>query len=394
MQKNNFPFTQIRVDKLKPADKTVVYSDTKQQNLKLSITPSGKSSYYARFKACGQSYNIRIGCVSVLTLDDARHRVIELMNYYRREAKQTSVRSMQYTIQRAFDVYFQNHLSFKPTKGNQQHSLSLNYNNHLKPIFGKLDVRELGTKLLAKSFKELGNRKGYAIHNKCVVVLKAMFNYCLEYEDDFPLEFNPAAKLKKMATVARTRYLSPKEANILITTLYENKHPVYTDMFLIALFTGARISNVKSMKWGEVKFEEKLWIVPAIKTKSKKTYFLPLTNHALHILQNRYNSRDPNVQFVFPSLRFSATGYATGGDHYWKDIIIKAGLHSTDRDCRLRQHDLRRTFATFQALAGVDIATISQTLGHADVKNTQIYAQISVGKARDAINKGFGIISS
>jgi len=69
-------------------------------------------------------------------------------------------------------------------------------------------------------------------------------------------------------------------------------------------------------------------------------------------------------------------------------------LHSTDRDCRLRQHDLRRTFATFQALAGVDIATISQTLGHADVKNTQIYAQISVGKARDAINKGFELISS
>ena len=97
-KKNNFPFTQIRVDKLKPADKTVVYSDTKQRNLKLSITPSGKSSYYARFKACGQSYNIRIGCVCVLTLDDARHRVVELMNHYRREAKQTSIRAVRMVL--------------------------------------------------------------------------------------------------------------------------------------------------------------------------------------------------------------------------------------------------------------------------------------------------------
>ena len=72
-------------------------------------------------------------------------------------------------------------------------------------------------------------------------------------------------------------------------------------------------------------------------------------------------------------------------------LIIKAGLYSEDKDYRLRQHDLRRSFATFQALAGVDIATISKTLGHSDVKNTQVYAQVSVSRAREAVNKAFEI---
>lgn len=394
MLKTHFTFTQRRVSKIKPTNKTETYSDTKLQNLKLSVTAKGKTNYYVRFKAGGHPHNVRIGSASVLAVDDARHRAIEIMNHYRQEYRKDWPGNSIYSVQKAFDAYFDNHLSFKKTKGNQQHSLALNYNNHLKGSLGKHDVRELSSKSLAKLLKELGNRRGYAIHNKCVIVLKAMFNYCLEYEDDFPLEFNPAAKLKKMTAVSRSRYLSPREANKLITTLCENRHSTYTDMFLLALYTGARISNIKHMRWDEIKFEEELWIVPAIKTKSKKTYFLPLTSHATQVLLERYRNRQSKEQFVFPAVGRSMSGCATGGDHYWKEIITKAGLYSEDKDYRLRQHDLRRSFATFQALAGVDIATISKTLGHSDVKNTQVYAQISVSRARDAVNKAFEIFDS
>lgn len=396
MSNTTFAFTQKRILNLKPQSKTIAYSDHKNSNLKVIITPKGKKTYYARFKAGGKALQIKIGDVEFIRLDDAKARVVELINFHRIQEKKTTnsvfasaFNKGNYTVNDAFEAYYKNHLNFKRRKGNQRHSLEINYTNHLKPILGNEDIRELTKKKLPSLLKGIGNQKSYAIHNKCVTVLKAMFNYCLEYEMDFPLEYNPAITLKKMPTVSRTRYLNKTEARQLVKELNLIAHPIFTDLFLTALLTGARISNVKSMRWSEIQFEEALWIVPAVKTKSNLTYYLPLTEQALLILNRRYKERDVTTDFVFPSTRNSSTGHVSGGDSVWKEVIKRAGLYSEDKNIRIRQHDLRRTFASWQALNGVDINIISKTLGHTDIKNTQIYAQINVSKAREAIKGAF-----
>jgi len=49
-------------------------------------------------------------------------------------------------------------------------------------------------------------------------------------------------------------------------------------------------------------------------------------------------------------------------------------------------HCFRHTFATLQLTQGTDIYTVSKMLGHADVKTTQIYAQIVDEKKQVAAN--------
>lgn len=394
MSDTTFAFTQKRILSLKPSIKTSVYSDQKNVNLKLIVTQNGKKTYYSRFKANGKPLQIKIGDAEYIRLEDAKARAVELINFHRKENDSKSGSTIyrkkdKYTFNDAFNAYSKNHLSFKKRKGHQRHSLEINYTIHLKPLLGHEDIRDLSKRQLPKLLKNIGNRKGYAIHNKCVSVLKAMFNYCLENEFDYPLEFNPAALLKKMTSVSRTRYLNKVEANRLIEELKLLAHPIFTDLFILALVTGARIFNVKSMRWSEIIFEDALWIVPAVKTKSKNTYYLPLSKQALQILKRRYETKIGDSDFVFPSLRKSSTGHVQGGDSVWKQVITSAGLYSSDKNIRIRQHDLRRTFATWQALKGVNLNVISKTLGHTDIKNTQIYAQINVIKAREAIEVAF-----
>ena len=57
----------------------------------------------------------------------------------------------------------------------------------------------------------------------------------------------------------------------------------------------------------------------------------------------------------------------------------------------IRFHDLRHTFATTLAAAGVPLRTIQEYLGHADLKTTQIYAHYAPSAHEvEIVNDAFG----
>ena len=63
------------------------------------------------------------------------------------------------------------------------------------------------------------------------------------------------------------------------------------------------------------------------------------------------------------------------------DWVQKAGITKD-----ITFHCFRHTFATLQLTFGTDIYTVSKMLGHADVKTTQVYAQIVDEKKQKAAN--------
>ena len=69
----------------------------------------------------------------------------------------------------------------------------------------------------------------------------------------------------------------------------------------------------------------------------------------------------------------------------FQDACTAAGIR------KIRFHDLRHTFATTLAAAGVPLRTLQEYLGHADIKTTQIYSHYAPsGREVDQINEAFG----
>ncbi|MEP7169625.1 MAG: tyrosine-type recombinase/integrase, partial [Bacteroidota bacterium] len=53
----------------------------------------------------------------------------------------------------------------------------------------------------------------------------------------------------------------------------------------------------------------------------------------------------------------------------------------------LSDHDLRRTFGSYQAITGASLHVIGKSLGHKSSQATQIYARLNIDPIRASVEK-------
>jgi integrase len=114
------------------------------------------------------------------------------------------------------------------------------------------------------------------------------------------------------------------------------------------------------------------------KTKNGKTRHIPLNAVALAAFETLHSKRQPKEQAVFPSNR--------GGDHvqgargWFKDAVDRAGL------LNFTWHDLRHTFASRLVMAGVDLRTVGELMGHSTAQMTMRYAHLAPEHKASAVD--------
>ena len=294
------------------------------------------------------------------------------------------------SVDHIFDLYKTNELSLRPTIAGRTHGFEIAYKTHIKSEIGSYLIDDINKKFTRNFFKKIEG-KGYSTHNKLLSCMRSAFNYVIDFEDGFERLINPFDRIKKMQGVSRNRYLTHQEATKLLDALKLVNNQDVADIYRIALFTGARISNVKQMLWSDINLTSANWLIPATQTKTKQNYEIPLHDLVLAILSKR-QLLSGQSKFVFPSRNKSKYGYITGGDPIWKEAITLAGLYHINPNIRPRPHDLRRTFATWQIQSGADISVVSKALCHTSLKHTMIYAHTNSDQVRDAINGAFSFL--
>ena len=137
------------------------------------------------------------------------------------------------------------------------------------------------------------------------------------------------------------------------------------------MFTGARLSEILTLRWEHVDFERQVLDLPDSKTGRKQIF---LSAPALQVL-----SELPRVQgnpHVIVGERAGA--HLVNLQKPWDRIRQAAGLEG------VRLHDLRHSFASVAAASGLSLPIIGKLLGHTKAVTTERYAHLAADPIRAA----------
>ena len=200
--------------------------------------------------------------------------------------------------------------------------------------------------------------------NRTLACIRSMFNAAIRWE--VVEGRNPAASPGMLREEGRDRYLDPQQTRALLAALDRSASKDAAAALALIATTGARKQEVLRARWENVDLERAMLMVP--RAKSGRARHIPLSPFAVAIVQRQAQRRREGSPWVFPSPRSSARP-VTNEKRVWVAAKKAAGLPA---DTRI--HDLRHSFASALANAGVDLFAIGRVLGHTQPGTTARYA--------------------
>ena len=190
------------------------------------------------------------------------------------------------------------------------------------------------------------------------------------------IPFNPMDRLSRheraKTSKGKREYLTIDEVKALVAT--PCKREDIKQAYLFACNCGLRLGDVRKLKWGDITKDGDKWMLSVLMNKSEKPVHIPLGVQARRWLPKR-KSADAD-SFVFEELPRDSHI-----NTHLKMWTAKAGITKA-----VTYHTSRHTFATMLLTLGADLYTVSKLLGHSQIKNTQIYAEIINRRKDEAVN--------
>lgn len=175
-----------------------------------------------------------------------------------------------------------------------------------------------------------------------------------EYIDKNPYDLFIPQKAKSVDPV----FLSEKEVEVIVNTDFgSDKLNNVRDMFIFQCFTGLAYTDMQAFSKNDIQTFEDKEIIRSSRTKTNESFILLFLPEAKKAAE-KHNYRFP---------RISNQKY----NDYLKLIAAGSKINK-----KITSHTGRHTFATYLLNRGIPLETVSKILGHANIKQTQLYARL------------------
>jgi integrase len=239
------------------------------------------------------------------------------------------------------------------------------YQKNIDPILGSLSPESIRPIDVRTVIQKIANSGRPAVANDALNYLKHIFRHGIKLGE---LQTNPADAFRYDDAggieKARTRALSEKDIKELFLVLNKQKDQVTRDNYLaIALLIclACRKMELLAAQWTEFKLDERIWSIPAERTKTGTTINIPLASQVVEWL-HELKVRSAGSAYVFPSRRRSKREYVSPD-------TLNAAVSKLFSEKKLvithfTVHDLRRSARTLLASLKVPPHVSERCLNH------------------------------
>ena len=240
-------------------------------------------------------------------------------------------------------------------------------------ILGSVRLKELrrihAHEFVEKRLKEVSP----ATVNRGVAVLKNLLSFAIDQEH---LEMHPLVRFRMLPEEERAfRVLTLEEERRLVRCVASVDQTIGAYVALLGE-TGLRKSEGLRLQWRHISRDSQGQQILSVEgAKSNKVRHIPLSNYALRWLDPLVRMIDSPYVFVRVEAR-----------QPWRDPreSFTKGKRLADLEW-VGLHDLRHFRATQWVCGGVDLRTVQELLGHADIHTTMRYAHFAPAHASRTI---------
>ena len=397
--------SNMLIKKLVPSTKVYDVRDSQLKGFMVRVYPSGRMSFKCEY---GRGKRITIGDVNVVTVAQARDQAKQVLGEAAKGSDPTEMGGAKKYGNKVilFSHFFEKEykawlLANRPDTGN----ISIRrIQNGLIPLFGHLPLDEIKPRLVEKwRIDRLTKDKVLSITvNKEIKHLKSILGRAVKWGF---LKENPLANVEmiKLADNSRVRFLEKEEYTRLLAALdseeerlrqerdrgnqwrAERNYDLYADLrkqpfasslkpkVLLSLASGLRKCELRRLRREQhIDFNRQgLFLTPEI-TKARKPRFIPLDDTTWKILMDWLEQTQEEygkIGLVFPGK--DKESEFDNMKRSWSSLLKVAKIEN------FTWHDMRHDYASQLVMSGVDLNTVRELLGHADLKMTIRYAHLA-----------------
>jgi integrase len=363
--------TKRVIDTLVPGSRDLFLWDRDLAGFGLKCTPTGKKVYIVQYRMGGRGFPTRrykIGAHGPFTPEEARERARKVLQGVRDglDPMQAKRAQKHNTIEKLIEGFIES----RRTKGRRS----------AEEIKRVLD-REIGKAWRARSVASITKadihhvldaivaRGSPVIANRTLAHIKTMFNWA---KSRGIVAQSPADNIEKPGDES-SRERTPDNAELAeIWQAAAKLDWPFEPAIKLLILTGQRREEVAQMRWSELKLAERVWALPASRTKNRQPHDIHLSSLALKIIRAVTPIEDCDLVFSTNG-ETAISGWSRAKRRLDEEIgaARRAKARDLGRDASKvgqmpdwRIHDLRRSIATGLANLGVAPIVADRILNH------------------------------